>query len=460
MLETFRIAAVQAAPVFLDREATVAKACALIAEAGRGGAALAAFPEAFIPSYPFWVWYVPPIKTATLRPLYAELVAQSLAVPGPETARLCDAARRAGVAVTIGINERNIEGSGTSLYNSQLYIGADGTVLGRHRKLIPTAAERLVWAQGDGSDLAVYPQPFGVLGGLICWENYMPLARYALYAWGIEIYVAPTWDRGEPWLSTLRHVAKEGRCVVIGCCSAVHARDVPDRYAFKSEYLGDTAWVNPGGSVLLDPDGKLLAGPAHEQETILYADIRREQMIGPRFQLDAAGHYARPDVFELRVHRKPRPFIQWADDEGPSAAPTAEGDGNPRATRLFEASLYATDLDAAEQFYTGVMGLSVASRAGTRGIAFRCGSTVLLVFDPDATGEDHQQAPPHGAVGQGHVAFAVASGDLPRWREHFRRNGVAIERELDWNEGRSLYVRDPAGNSVELAPPTLWGMPP
>ena len=314
----FTIAAVQAAPVFLDREATLAKACALIAEAGAAGARLAVFPEAFLPAYPFWVWSVPAGDTATLRELYAELLDQSVAVPGPETERLGAAARAAGVAVAIGINERNAEASGSTLYNSLLFLDGEGRLLGCHRKLVPTGGERLVYGQGDGSTLAVHQLPFGRIGGLVCWENYMPLARYALYAAGVELWVAPTWDRGEPWLSTLRHIAKEGRVYAVGCCSAVRRDDVPDRYAFKERYLqGGAEWINPGDSAVADPDGKLVAGPVRERETILYAEVDPRRVAGPRWQLDVAGHYARPDVFQLTVLREPRPLVRFAAPREP-----------------------------------------------------------------------------------------------------------------------------------------------
>ena len=314
--ESFRIAAVQACPVYMDRHATVEKACELIAEAGQAGASLAVFPEAFVPGYPLWVWFIPPGHTHPLREAYTVLHANSLSIPGPETDRLCDAARKAGVAVAIGVNERNAEASNSTIYNTLVYIGPDGTLLGKHRKLIPTAGERLVWGRGDGSDLEVYELPFARLGGLLCWENYMPLARYALSAWGAQIHVAPTWDRGEPWLSTMRHVAKEGRCFVLGCCTAMQKDDIPDRLSFKEQYLGSVnGWINPGLSVIVDPDGKVVAGPASEEETILYADVTPDQLVGPRWQLDVAGHYGRPDIFELRVHRIPRPFITVIEAE-------------------------------------------------------------------------------------------------------------------------------------------------
>jgi nitrilase len=287
------------------------------------------FPEAFVPGYPVWVWFIPSGRTADLREAYVELHANALTIPSPSTERLCVAARSARVAVAIGVNERNAEASDSTLFNTLLYVGPDGTILGKHRKLIPTGGERLVWGYGDGSDLEVYDLPFGRVSGLICWENYMPLARYALAAWGAQIHVAPTWDRGEPWLSTMRHVAKEGRVVVIGCCQAVRKDDIPDDLSFKAKYLsGLEGWVNPGGSVIVDPDGKLIAGPATELETILYADVRQEQLVGPRWQLDIAGHYARPDVFELIVHRRPTPVIREHRDASTPSAPQHLGHGS------------------------------------------------------------------------------------------------------------------------------------
>ena len=325
MSETFRIAAVQAAPVFLDLDATIEKACGLIETAAKGGASLVAFPEAFVPGYPVWVWFIPSGKTHPLRALYARLHANSVAIPGPEVNRLCEAAADSGVTVAIGVNERNSEGSDSTLYNTLLYLGAEGRVLGKHRKLIPTAGERLVWGQAAGSDLEVFELPFGRLSGLLCWENYMPLARYALTAWGEQIHVAPTWDRGEPWISTMRHVAKESRCFVLSACQAFHMDDIPDELEFKAEYLnGVDGWLNPGLSLIVDPDGKVLAGPLEAEEGILYADVHPDQLVGPRWQLDTAGHYARPDIFELRVHREPRPPLVELDvREGESTTGSA-----------------------------------------------------------------------------------------------------------------------------------------
>ena len=325
---TVRVAAIQATPVFLDLEATLDLACDRIEEAGRNGAQLAVFPEGFLPSYPFWSWFIPPYRTKELRELYDELLRQSVRVPGPVVDRLAHAARTAGVSVVMGANERNTEASGTTLYNALLFIGSDGRLLGKHRKLVPTVAERLVHGTGDASGLAVYDLDIGRVGGLICWENYMPLARWALYAGGVQIHAAPTWDRGEPWVSTLRHIAKEGRVFVIGCCSPVHRDDVPDRYAFKDAHLPDVAWINPGGSTIVDPDGRFLVEPVTERQAILYADLDLGSLRGSRFQLDVAGHYGRPDLFEVTVHRDPRPMVRGgaALVDGRTDATTDGGD--------------------------------------------------------------------------------------------------------------------------------------
>lgn len=309
-MPTFRIAAVQAAPVFMDREATVAKACELIAEAGRSGARLVVFPEAFIPTYPDWVWRIPPGEHRTLADLYAELLEQSVTIPGPATEQLCRAARQAGVYAVMGVNERNAEASDSSMYNTLLYMDPEGNLLGKHRKLVPTAPERMVWAQGNGSTLEVYDTSLGKLGGLICWENYMPLARYALYAWGVQIYLAPTWDRGDPWLSTLRHIAKEGRVYVVGCSIALRKEDIPDRSEFKAKYYAQAGeWINEGDSAIVSPDGKFIAGPLAAEEGILYAELDPRRLRGSKWNLDVAGHYARPDVFRLTVSRDDHPMV-------------------------------------------------------------------------------------------------------------------------------------------------------
>nr|AAR97471.1 nitrilase [uncultured organism] len=318
---TVKVAAAQVTPVFMDRKATIVKACDTIAEAGKNGARLVVFPETFVPGYPDWVW------TATAgthrdihQAMYAELLDQAVSIPSPATDALCRAAKKAGVYVVIGVNE--LSGPGGSLYNTLIYIDDEGEIMGRHRKLVPTMGERLVWAPGDGSTLEAYETSIGRLGGLICWENYMPLARYAMYAWGVQIYVAPTWDSSDGWVGSMQHIAREGRTAVIGCCMAIRRSDIPDKYEFKKLYppskSKDEEWVNDGNSVIVAPGGRILAGPVAKEETILYADLDPAAERGSKFSLDVAGHYARPDVFQLTVNRGPAELVNVAGDIAPA----------------------------------------------------------------------------------------------------------------------------------------------
>jgi nitrilase len=226
------------------------------------------------------------------------------------TATLGQAAREAGAHLIIGVNERNADASGASMYNTVLYFDDTGALLGKHRKLVPTMAERLVWAPGDGSTLQAFETGIGRLGGLTCWENYMPLARFSLYAWGTQIYSAPTWDSSPRWLESMNHIAFEGGCFVIGSCQAVHANDIPDKYGFKQalvEARGE--WVNAGNSVITSPR-QVLSGPVANREETLYADLDLSQLALTKAMLDTAGHYARPDVFNLTVNRSPRPMVR------------------------------------------------------------------------------------------------------------------------------------------------------
>jgi nitrilase len=328
----FTVASVQAAPVFMERTATTEKACGLIAEAAINGAKIIVFPEVFIPGYPDWVHVLPGGSSLHGR-LYAALLDQSVTIPGPEVDKICKAARAAGAYVVMGLNERNAEASGGSIYNTLLYIDDEGHVMGKHRKLVPTAAERLVWAAGDGSTLEVYDTPYGKLGGLICWENYMPLARYAMYAWGTQIYVAATWDSSDTWLATLQHIAKEGRCVVIGCCIAMRRDDVPEAFEFKAQYPESVdGWINRGSGAIVVPD-RIVAGPAMNEETILYAEIDPARMRSAKMSLDAAGHYARPDVFHLTVNRDANQMLAVADSRASTNGTSSTQTASTRAAK-------------------------------------------------------------------------------------------------------------------------------
>jgi nitrilase len=313
--QVFRAAAAQFAPVFLDGPATLEKACDLMADAARQEIKLLAFPEAFLPGYPDWVWTVPAGESeGMLYELYGRLLDNAIDVPGPETDRLCRVAKQTGVFTVIGVSERNREASGASLYNTLLYIDAQGNLLGKHRKLVPTGGERLVWAPGDGSTLAVYDTALGKVGGLICWENYMPLARYALYSWGVQIYIAATWDHDDVWLSSMRHIAKEGGSYVISACMPLRKDDIPDELAFKQRYPANSGpWINRGNSAIIDTTGDLLAGPLVEAEGFVCAEIQPARAHSAKFLLDVAGHYARPDVFRLTVDRTTHPIIETVE---------------------------------------------------------------------------------------------------------------------------------------------------
>jgi len=291
------IAAVQAAPVVLDREATIEKVGRLAKEAAASNAHLVVFPEAFVPSYPDWVWRTTPWADGEW---YRRFADQSVDVPGPACDALGAVAREHSIYLAIGVNERD----GGTVYNTLLYFGPDGSLAAKHRKLMPTGGERLVWGQGDGSTLAVIDTDFGRLGGLICWENYMPLARAAMYAQGVDVYLAPTWDNSDVWVASMRHIAKEGRMYVVGVNSCIRGSDIPADIPGRADlYGGDDDWASRGNTVIVDPYGEILAGPITEQEGILYAEIDTEAVRQSRRQFDVVGHYARPDVFRLDVRR-------------------------------------------------------------------------------------------------------------------------------------------------------------
>jgi len=216
--------------------------------------------------------------------------------------------------VAIGVNERDGEFSRGTLYNTVVLVGPDGEVSNRHRKLMPTNPERMIWGQGDASGLRVVETPSGRIGALICWENYMPLARFAIYAQGVEVYVAPTWDAGSTWTSTMRHIALEGRCWVLGNGTAMRGRDLPAGFPHRKELFPDLDdWFNPGDSVVVSPRGEVVAGPLHNQHGILYADCDPTRAAAERRTLDVAGHYSRPDVFHLEVMREPRVQVGFRD---------------------------------------------------------------------------------------------------------------------------------------------------
>jgi predicted amidohydrolase len=296
----YKVAAVQAAPVFLDREATIDKACRLIDEAASQDAALVVFPETWVPGYPVWTnaisrWNYPPAKK-----VYVRLYKNAVEIPGPMTEHLGETARKAGVFVVIGVHERTPSGT---LYNTIIFIGRDGQLLGKHRKLVPTYHERMIWAQGDGSTLEVFDSEIGRLGGLICWEHWMPLARYALYAQGEQVHASLWPTASETYLLACRSMAFEGRLFVIVSCSYFTKAMLPSDFELMEEMEGLPDVLSKGGSSIIGPNANFLAGPVYDCETIIYADIDLGHIVEEKQTLDVVGHYARPEVFRLLVNR-------------------------------------------------------------------------------------------------------------------------------------------------------------
>src|ERR671935_1034541 len=297
------VACVQAEPVILDRDATIEKLAALAAEAAANGAKLVVFPEAFVPAYPSSVWAralagwdEPGAKEA-----FALLARESLEVPGEAADRLGEIARANEVWIVIGVTERDPARPGTP-YNTPLYHPPDGSPAEKHRKLVPTNHERLVWGQGDGEGLRAIETALGRLGGLICWENYMPLARFALYESGVEIYLASTADDGDSWQATLIHIARESRAFVISPSHFQRAGSYPKDFPLaKLLREAGTDVIGRGGRAILAPDRSYLAGPLYDEEGNLYAELDPAKLAEERQRFDPAGHYHRPDVLGLRV---------------------------------------------------------------------------------------------------------------------------------------------------------------
>jgi nitrilase len=309
-----KVAVIQRPPVLLDRDKTLAQAVGSINEAAGAGAGLLVFPEAYIPGYPTWVWRLKPGGDMALSgEIHSRLRRNAVDLDREDLRPVQDAASRHAVTVVIGMNEIDSRFSGTTLFNTVVVIGPDGTLLNRHRKMMPTNPERMVWGMGDGSGLRVVDTPAGRVGALICWESYMPLARYALYAQGLDIFVNPTWDNGEACLATFRHIAREGGCWVIGTATALQGSDVPEDFPERDRLYKPDEWVNDGDAVVVNPAGAVAAGPLHREKGILYAEIDIEAARRARRSLDVCGHYARPDIFSLSVNRKPLQPAEFSD---------------------------------------------------------------------------------------------------------------------------------------------------
>jgi len=314
---SFQAAVVQASPVLFERDASIEKTCQLTEKAAAGGARLILFPEAFIPAYPRALSFGAVVgnRAPYGRQTWLRYWENAVDVPGPATQALGEAARAAQAYLCVGVIERDSVYSRATLYCTLLYFGPDGALLGKHRKLKPTASERVIWGEGDGSTLTVLNTSIGRIGGLICWENYMPLARAAIYGKGVEIYLAPTADGRDTWTPTLQHIAMEGRCYVLGC----------NQYVTKSMYPSDLPGIEEiqdlpeelcrGGSAIVSPFGEILAGPLFGEEGILYTTIDLSEVTKSRFDLDVSGHYARPDVFRLIVNEREAAPVEYQEKE-------------------------------------------------------------------------------------------------------------------------------------------------
>jgi nitrilase len=288
-----KVACAQVEPVPFDRSATLDKVAAVAVEAAGHGAQLVLFPETFVPVYPSSRWVRELVGGGSGKPVFARLARESVEIPGPDSDRLGAIAREHRIQLAVGVNER----AGGTLYNSLLVYTPDGELALHHRKLVPTNHERLVWGFGDGRGLAAIQTDLGRVGGLICWENHMPLARAALYASGVEVYLAPTADDTDKWLESIRHIARESRAFVLSCCVFQRASSYPEDVPLGE---GDEL-IGRGGSAIVGPDGEFLAGPLWDEEGIIYAELDPERLYEERQRFDAAGHYSRPDVLHLQV---------------------------------------------------------------------------------------------------------------------------------------------------------------
>lgn len=322
LMATLTVAAVQASYVLMDRDASIDRVSELTGAAAERGARLVVFPEVFVPGTPIWI---------DTRPIwdgdddwFVLLVENAVVIPSASTERLAAIAREREVWLVVGVEER--EPTGSTIYNTVLYFSPDGRLVERHRKLMPTGSERTVWGMGDGSTLRVVDTALGRIGGLICWENYMPLARFHLYAQGVDVWLAPTLARGDGWIATMRHLARENRMYVVGVNPVLHVDQIPagfphrDRLVPASFLAEQGPWIEPGNTVIVAPDGTVVAGPIREREETLVAELDLRAVVAERRLMDPTGHYHRPDIFRLQVDTSARPVVTTTGDEFDDAA--------------------------------------------------------------------------------------------------------------------------------------------
>ncbi|MFW6040803.1 MAG: carbon-nitrogen hydrolase family protein [Thermoplasmatota archaeon] len=307
--ESVKVTVIQASSILFDKRSTVEKAVDLIKKASKNGAKLLLFPEAFIPGYPRGLTFDTVVgeRGEKGRKLWKRYYDNSVEIPGETTKMIGEVAKKEDVFIAMGLIEKEPYKKGGTLYCTTLYIGSDGSILGKHRKLKPTGTERLIWGEGDGSTLDVVDTDFGKVGGLICWENYMPLARMSVYDKGVEIYLAPTADSRDTWQATMKHIALEGRCFVLSCNQFITKDMYPDYV--KDELTEQPEIMCRGGSVMISPTGEILEGPLYDKEGILYADLDLGEICRSRFDFDVTGHYSRPDIFKLIVNENKKDSV-------------------------------------------------------------------------------------------------------------------------------------------------------
>ena len=298
-----KVCLIQDSPVFFDKEKTIQKIESLVKTHARQGCELIVFPESFIPGYPrgFSFGAVVGSRTEEGRKIYTEYHKNSLDIEGEELQRLVKLAKTEKVYLVIGITEK--QSNNGSLYCSMLYISPTDGFLGVHRKIKPTGSERIIWSEDDGKSLVSFDTKIGKLGGLICWENYMPLARMSMYQKGVEIYIAPTADSREEWTSTMKHIALEGRCFVLGCNQYYTKSMYPEKYQHLVENEPEN--LCRGGSVIVSPLGKVIAGPLFDEAGALIAEIDLDEIVHAKLDFDVNGHYSRNDIFEFKANNQP-----------------------------------------------------------------------------------------------------------------------------------------------------------
>ncbi len=310
-----KIALIQQAPAVLDKAKTLQNAVLIIEELASQGVELAVFPEAYVPGYPAWIWRLRPGGDWGINEeLHTRLLENSVDLSRDDLACLQAAAKKHRMTIVLGMNEKDSANSRTTIFNSAIVISHKGEVVNHHRKLMPTNPERMVWGFGDGAGLNVIDTPVGRIGTLICWENYMPQARLALYSQGVEIYIAPTYDSGEGWIGSMQHIAREGRCWVLCCGVALERSDLPTDFpSLDTLYPKDETWINPGDSVVIAPGGEIMQGPLNREKGYLIFNVDAEKSTTAKRALDVAGHYSRPDVFSLQVNKKRQSITKFEE---------------------------------------------------------------------------------------------------------------------------------------------------